>query len=86
MRMIQLRRGHPHPPLHRSPIPGGAGASPEEPMADEFQPGDVVERIGGDGHRMIVEDVQDGIVSCVWVLNGAVVRGHFPAAALQYAE
>ena len=61
------------------------GLTSEEPMADEFQPGDVVERIGGDGHRMIVEDVQDGIVSCVYVLNGMVVRGHFAAAALQYA-
>ena len=55
-------------------------------MTDEFQPGDVVEQVGVDGPRMIVEDVQDGIVYCVWVLNGAVVRSHFPAAALQYAE
>lgn len=55
-------------------------------MTTDFQPGDVVELIDGDGHRMIVEDVQDGIVACVWVLNGAVVRGSFPAAALQYAE
>ena len=55
-------------------------------MTDEFQPGDVVERIGGDGPRMIVEDVQDGIVACVWVLNRVVVRGHFPVDALQYAE
>ena len=55
-------------------------------MTDEFQPGDVVEHVGGDGRRMIVEDVQDGIVQCVWVLDGAVVRGHFPAAALRYAE
>ena len=35
---------------------------------------------------MIVEDVQDGIVSCVWVLNGAVVHSHFLVAVLQYAE
>ena len=55
-------------------------------MDGEFHPGDVVELIGGDGHRMIVEDVQGGIVSCVWVLNGMVMRGHFPATALQYAE
>ena len=55
-------------------------------MTNDFQPGDAVELIGGDGHRMIVEDVQDGIVSCVWVLNGAVVRGSFPIAALQHSE
>ena len=62
------------------------GSMTGEPMPDEFQPGDAVELIGGDGHRMIVEDVQDGIVSCVWVLNGAVVRGSFPAAALELSE
>lgn len=54
-------------------------------MAD-FHPGDAVELIGDDGHRMIVEDVQNGIVYCVWVLNGAVVRGSFPAATLKLSE
>ena len=57
-------------------------------MADEpvIAPGDVVELIDGDGHRMVVEDVQDGIVHCVWVRDGAAVRGCFPAAALQLSE
>ena len=35
---------------------------------------------------MIVGDVRDGIVYCVWMLNGAVVRGSFPIAALQHSE
>ena len=55
-------------------------------MPDEFHPADAVELIGGDGHRMIVEDVQDGIVSCVWVRDGVAVRGSFPAAALKLSE
>ena len=55
-------------------------------MADAFQPGDVVEQVGGDGHWMIVEDVQGGIVQCVWVQGGVVVRGSFPIAASQHSE
>ena len=54
-------------------------------MAD-FHPGDAVELIDGDGHRMIVEDVRDGIIYCVWVRDGAVVRGSFPATALRLSE
>ena len=73
--------------MTRDALPERAGAwYLNAKMADEFQPGDVVEQISVDGPRMIVEDVQDGIVQCVWVRDGVVVRGHFPAAALQYAE
>ena len=55
-------------------------------MEDDYQPGDVVELRGGDGHRMVVEDVREGLVYCVWVLGGAAVRGAFPPAALEHSE